>query len=114
MGRGDMVQGKGAQLPKGVWDEHMGLRGSGFGICPQEKQWLERKRKDSILEASPGLQGAQRVQCPGMAEQMGVCALQGCGLPKRSLHSLMNRWQSLGRAGGRFRAVELFCSVWAH
>lgn len=49
---GGTVQGKGAQhysLPKGTWDEHMGLRGSGCSICQQEMQWLEQKRRNSVL-----------------------------------------------------------------
>lgn len=44
--------GKGAQHyspPKGVGDKHMGPRGSGCGICQQEKQCLEQKRRNSIL-----------------------------------------------------------------
>lgn len=51
-GRGDTVQGKGAQhssLPKDMGDQHRGLRGSGCGICQQEKQWLEQKRRNSDL-----------------------------------------------------------------
>lgn len=106
---GGTVQGKGAQhysLLKGMWDEHMGLRGSGCSICQQEFSGWSRREGTVFCEASPGLQGAQRVQCPGMAEQKGSCArslcLAGSWPPQKELAQFAGQVanKSLGRAGG--------------
>lgn len=66
------------------------------------------------------LQGAQRVQCPGMAEQKGCSAWSLCLAGWWPLQKELAQFggqmakKSLGRAGGCSRAGELFWSIWAH
>lgn len=74
-----------------------------------------------ICEASAGLQGAQRVQCPGMAELKGCFAqslcLAGSWTHQKELAQFGGQMvvkRSLGRAGGCSRAVGLSWSIWAH
>lgn len=65
-----------------------------------------RREGTVFCEASPGLQGAQRVQCPGMAEQKGSCArslcLAGLWPPQKEFAQFAGQVakKSLGRAGG--------------
>lgn len=79
--------------------------------------WSRREGK-IFCEASPGRQGAQRVQCSGMAEQKGcfvrsLCLAGSWPLQKQFAQFGGQVAKSLGRAGGCSRAVELFWSIWA-